>query len=52
MRGCLRLKASLLPINQELHEYETWEEAAIEKRGKALLAKALKIWPRPVSQPT
>jgi len=46
------LKASLLPLNQQLHEYETWEEAMIEKRGKALLEKALKIWPYPASQPT
>jgi hypothetical protein len=45
------LKASLLPLNQQLHEYETWEEATIEKRGKALLEKALKIWPRPGAQP-
>ncbi|WNG28387.1 DUF262 domain-containing protein [Cystobacter fuscus] len=46
------LKVSLLPINQQLHQYETWDEAEIERRGKALFEKALKLWPRPAAQQT
>ncbi|MFP2956443.1 DUF262 domain-containing protein [Myxococcus sp. 1LA] len=45
------LGASLLPINQQLHDYEGWDETTIEKRGKALLEKALKLWPRPGPPP-
>lgn len=37
---------SLLPINVMLATVEKWDEEAIEKRGKALLSHALKIWPR------
>ncbi|RKG49835.1 DUF262 domain-containing protein [Corallococcus sp. AB011P] len=44
------LKVSLLPINQQLHQYGTWDEDAIERRGKALFEEALKIWPRPAPQ--
>ena len=40
------LKNSLLPINQQLHEVEVWDEDAIEQRSDALLQRALKIWPR------
>ncbi|HFD87441.1 MAG TPA: DUF262 domain-containing protein [Gammaproteobacteria bacterium] len=39
------LKVSLLPINQQLHEYEIWDEDAIGRRGRELLGRALKIWP-------
>jgi hypothetical protein len=40
------LTHSLLPINGHLHQYEIWDEAAIEKRGRELLERAFKIWPR------
>lgn len=40
------LKHSLLPINQELHKWESWDESAITERGEALFERALKIWPR------
>jgi len=40
------LKASLLPINQQLHEADTWDESAIEERSKELFERAIKIWPR------
>lgn len=40
------LQHSLLPINQQLHDVSTWDEAAIAKRSDALLARALKLWPR------
>jgi hypothetical protein len=43
------LKASLLPINQQLHNYAEWNEAMIETRGRELLGRALKIWPSPLS---
>ncbi|WP_437531132.1 GmrSD restriction endonuclease domain-containing protein [Sorangium sp. So ce726] len=38
------MSASLLPINQQLHDHDTWDEEAIQKRGKDLLNKALKLW--------
>ena len=41
------LRYSLLPINQELHDQEIWDETAIAKRSDELLARALKLWPRP-----
>jgi len=41
------LQASLLPINQQLHQYETWDEGAIERRGKELFERAKVIWPAP-----
>lgn len=41
------LTSSLLPINQQLHGYDTWDEIAIQKRGQELFAKATKIWPGP-----
>jgi hypothetical protein len=40
------LTASLLPINQQLHAFESWDETAIEVRPKAFFERALKIWPR------
>jgi len=40
------LKHSLLPINQQLHNVEVWDEAAILQRSNKLLARALKAWPR------
>jgi hypothetical protein len=39
------LRHSLLPINQQLHLVDLWDEAAIEKRGKELFQRALKLWP-------
>lgn len=44
------LKASLLPINQQLHGYSVWGEESIEKRGRELLARAIKLWPGPVAR--
>jgi uncharacterized protein with ParB-like and HNH nuclease domain len=44
------LKASLLPINQQLHEYDIWDEKAIQTRCEELLKRALKVWPGPNSQ--
>ena len=42
------LSRSLLPINAgSLYDAETWDECAIERRGKDLFKKALAIWPRP-----
>ena len=38
---------SLLPINQQLHEYSEWDDNAIQKRGRLLFDAALKIWPAP-----
>lgn len=40
------LKHSLLPINQQLQNADIWDEIAIVKRGEALFARALKVWPR------
>jgi hypothetical protein len=39
------LRSSLLPINQQLHEFAVWDEDSIQQRGKALLERALRIWP-------
>lgn len=41
------LQASLLPINLQLQNYETWDESAIARRGGVLLERALRIWPGP-----
>ena len=43
------LQSSLLPINQQLFSFETWDEAAIERRGKELFERAKSIWPAPSS---
>ena len=40
------LKASLLPINLQLHGHPSWGEEAITQRGQELLECAVKIWPR------
>lgn len=42
------LLASLLPINQQLHAADSWDETMIEQRGKELYTRAIKIWPGPV----
>ncbi len=40
------LHHSLLPINQQLHDLEVWDEAAIEKRSDELFGRAVMLWPR------
>jgi uncharacterized protein with ParB-like and HNH nuclease domain len=40
------LKQSLLPINQDLYNYDEWDEASIEHRGSKLFDRALMLWPR------
>ncbi len=40
------LKYSLLPINQQLHDVDVWDETAIADRSEQLLSRALKVWPR------
>ena len=40
------LRHSLLPINQQLHDIDPWDEAAIEKRSEELFQRAAKLWPR------
>ena len=37
---------SLLPINQDLHDVEIWDENAIASRGEKIFERALKIWPK------
>lgn len=37
---------AVLPINQDFHQWDTWDEAAIAARSEGLLQRALKIWPR------
>lgn len=41
------LTASLLPINQQLHSADRWDESAIETRSKELFVRALRVWPGP-----
>jgi hypothetical protein len=41
------LKASLLPINLQLAEFDRWDEKAIAQRGLSLLKRALELWPAP-----
>jgi hypothetical protein len=43
------LVASLLPINQQLHEYDSWDEKGIQKRSEELFQRALTVWPGPTS---
>jgi uncharacterized protein with ParB-like and HNH nuclease domain len=40
------LRNSLLPINQQLHDVEAWDEAVVEVRGQDLFRRALRLWPR------
>lgn len=41
------LEKSVLPINQRLHSYGEWNEAAIERRARELYERAVTLWPRP-----
>lgn len=41
------LKSSLLPINQMLRNYETWDEDAIIQRAESLFDRAARVWPGP-----
>ena len=43
------LKSSMLPINQLLHNQNTWGEAEIAARSKMLFEKANEIWEYPES---
>lgn len=40
------LTHSLLPLNGHLHSYDTWDETAIENRGRDLFDRALTVWAR------
>ena len=40
------LRHSLLPINQQLHNLDAWDEEAISDRTEVLLKRALELWPR------
>jgi len=40
------MQHSLLPINQQLNERASWDEAAIADRSDALFKTALNLWPR------
>lgn len=40
------LRHSLLPINQQLHNLDAWDEEAISDRAEVLLKRALELWPR------
>jgi hypothetical protein len=41
------LRFSLLPINQQLHKFEFWNEETIVQRGRELFERAIEIWPAP-----
>lgn len=40
------LTHSVSPINGVLNRFDTWDESAIDTRGRALLERALKLWSR------
>ncbi|MEX3934817.1 DUF262 domain-containing protein [Paraburkholderia phymatum] len=40
------LRHSALSLNREFHDFDIWDEGLIDRRGRALFALALKIWPR------
>ena len=46
------LRASLLPLNQQLYGVVTWDEDAILARGRELYSRALKLWSPPGSKTT
>lgn len=37
---------AVLPINQDFHRWDTWDESTIAARSESLFQRALKIWPR------
>jgi len=39
------LQHSLLPINQQLHDHDAWDETTIAKRGDLLFQRAIELWP-------
>ncbi len=41
------LRCSLLPINQSLHDFDSWDEETILNRGRELARRAIAIWPGP-----
>lgn len=41
------LRHSLLPINQQLHDRDVWDEAGIVERGNELFERAVILWPLP-----
>lgn len=43
------LSHSLLPINRALRNEDSWDEEAMIRRGEDLFARAVQLWPRPVS---
>jgi hypothetical protein len=40
------MRHSLLPINQQLQDWDGWDESSIATRGNALFERALNLWPR------
>ena len=40
-------KHSILLLNKEIENYQTWNEETIDARGKRLFKLAQKIWPAP-----
>lgn len=44
------LKQSVLRLNRELDELETWDEATSAARGRRLAKEVLDIWPRPCGE--
>ncbi len=40
------LKHSALSLNREFHDFDVWDEGAIDRRARALFGVAMKIWPR------
>jgi uncharacterized protein with ParB-like and HNH nuclease domain len=44
------LKASLLPINQLLHDVMVWDEKAIENRSRFIFKNAVSIWTGPTKK--
>jgi hypothetical protein len=43
----VRLRNSLLNINQRIADRAAWDEAAIQERSLALAEQAIKLWPHP-----
>ncbi len=48
----IRLTRSLLKMNKEIAEHNSWSEEAIQARGEQLARKALKLWPSPPNEST